>query len=1070
MKRLRFVDAVMLSAIPLLVTGYLVGSAAMTYQRTIQFDDWWSARASVARFFRDRVRSFLKAPQAASLEQELAMDAPDAGIIRLNLPQDDWSRFWADPQLEWGVWKDAVLTRENSLLPVKVRKRGDNSIHWVTEKRTFTVRSPREEFFKRFRLFGLTVKDVVPVYLANRLAGEFGLLAPETEVVPVFINNRFSGIYRFVETVDESFLRPYDRMPGNIYRGDAAERSDFFKGVPRDLFANPYIWNRVAVNDRPTGPGMSQFHRFLADINGSRFEDHLRLMSRLNRDELARLFAYLLLVGDPYHMDAVHNQLWYEDPSTSLLHPIPWDIRLLRLDLQNVRMSPVFRAVLRDPFLADGILREVKGHLDRGVLRTADSLLGAVEGRYPAALAYDRLRSGLIPDIGDSAGALAILRANAQELLRWMDDATVAAASGSDGGLTVLDLETRGYAGADLTALDLSSRTTSAAVHLDRNQNGVLDPSDPPVTGRWQGSSLVLDQPIALLPGWRTDTLGVFAGRVAYRFFLRGAVRVEPRLRNRVTGVEARAVEWGNAGVIRTRSFSPWQFPLHRPTTHRWSGTLRLTETVRIPAGDTLRVAAGTTLRLAPDVSIVSRGVMLFEGTRERPIEVIPDVMGKPWGAVSTLGAGSDGTRVTWTRFFYGGGAMVDGIEYIGMINLHRTRRALFRHVTFERNVRSDDTFHALHSEVVLDSSRFIDANSDAVDMDISTGRIASNDFANTGGDAVDLMTSTPLVYGNRSLGSGDKGISVGENSSPLIFNNYIEGARRGIETKDRSDPVILNNYLVRNGVGVYQDRKNWRYGGGAWATIANTIFEDNKLDLQSDQYSRITLAANPGLDSAVGAGAPWLQRWAGGGAVHPGLDWLYASYGLPASADTAALMGDLVPSFPKAPREGQRFQEDFLAYRDGWLPIGSGTRVFKYRDCLVLTAERRDGSMELPINWTVNPGERRILVIEAAAAELLGAVVEVQSEAGLSTHPLELTEDLNLFRLNLTHLGPGHYTRLRIRAAPRPFNTKLARGTGWLDEKPGTVALRSWRLVEAPDDASLPKVAVGGSAGDAHP
>ncbi len=1063
-------DAVMLSAIPLLVAAYLVGSAANAYHRSIQFDDWWAARASVSRFFRDRALTFLHAPRAAALEQQLAMDAPDAGIIRLNLSSDEWARFWADPQLQWGVWKDAVLTQERSQLPVKVRKRGDNSIHWVSEKRTFTVRSSREEFFKRFRLFGLTVKDVVPVYLANRLAGEFGLLAPETDVVPVFINNRFSGVYRFVETVDESFLRPFDRMPGNIYRGDAAERSDFFKAVPRDLFANPYIWNRVAVNDRPTGPGMSQFRAFLTDINSSRFEDHLRLMRRLDREELTRLFAYLLLVGDPYHMDAVHNQLWYEDPSSSLLHPIPWDIRLLRLDLQNVRLSPVFRAILRDPFVVDGILREVKGHLDRGILRVADSLAGAVEGRYPAALAYDRLRAGLIPDIGDSAGALAILRRNTQELHRWMDDATIASASGTAGGVTVLDLETRGYVGADLTALELSARTAAAAAYLDRNRNGILDPSDPPVTGRWQGDTLVLNQPVALLPGWRTDTLGVLPSRVAYRMFLRGAVTVTPRLSNRVTGAGARVTEWGGGGVTGTRSYNPWQFPEHRPMTHRWSGLVRLSETVRIPAGDTLRVAAGTILRLGPDVSVVSRGVLLFEGTRERPIEVVPAVAGRPWGTVSTQGTGSDGSRVIWTRFFYGGGATVDGIEYIGMINLHRTKRALMRHVTFERNVRSDDTFHALHSEVVLDSSRFIDANSDAVDMDISTGLIANNSFSNTGGDAVDLMTSTPLIYGNRSVGSGDKGISVGENSSPLIFNNYIQGARRGIEVKDRSDPVILNNYLVKNGVGVYQDRKNWRYGGGAWSTVANTVFEGNRLDLQSDPYSRITLAANRGLDSAVGAGAGSLQRWAGGAAARPGLGWLYALYGLPASSDTASLLSGLTPRFPSPPLAGQRFQEDFQAYRDGWLPVGANTRVFKHRDCLVLTAERRDGSMELPINWTVNPGQRRVLVIEAAAAELFGAVVEVQSETGVTTLPLELTDDLKLFHLNLTQLGPGHYTRLRIRAVPKPFNTKLAQATGWLDEKPGTLALRSWRLVEPPEDAPPPRVAVRHPAQSVQP
>jgi len=1063
--RLRFGDALVLSALPLLLAGYLVASAATAYSRAIQFDDWYALQVSVEGAFGDRLRSFVRMPKAAALEQQLAMDAPDAGIIRLDIPADDWTRFWADPQLEWGVWRDATLPREGGTLPVKVRKRGDNSVHWVGEKRSFTVRTPREEFFKRFRVFGLSVKDVIPSYLANRLGAEFGLLAPATEVVPVFINNRFSGVYRFLEPVDESFLRPFDRMPGNVYRADAAERSDFFKEVPPSVFANLNIWDRVSFNDRPTGPGTAQLRRFLEDVNGTRLEDHARLMNRLDRDELARLFAYLLLTGDPYHMDALHNQLWYEDPSSGLLHPIPWDTRLLPLARQDQRLSPVFRALLRDPFLVDAILRETERRLAGGILGVADSLAAEVEGRYPAALAYDRLRAGLIPDIGDSTRSLSVLRRNAHLLRSWMAADTIAVATGSAGNLTVLDFESRGYAGANLQALEFAGPTAADGVYLDRNQNGVLDAEDPRVPGTRRGNRLVLDQPVAILPAWRTDTIGVFPGRVAYRLFVRGTGSVRPVLVNRITGAASSVVAWGAPYGPATLSFSPWEFPLHRGSTHRWSGVMRLTETVRIPAGDTLRVAPGTTLRLGPDVSIVSRGLVLLEGTRAQPIEVIPDVPGRPWGTFAMQGSGADGTRVTWTRFFQGGGALVDGIEYIGMVNLHRTRGALFRQVTFERNVRSDDTFHVMHSDVVLDSSAFLEGNSDGLDMDISSGIVADNLFRNSGGDAIDLMTSTPLIYGNRMLGSGDKGVSVGEASSPLIFNNYIEGSRRGIEVKDRSDPVILNNRLVRNGVGVYQDRKNWRYGGGGWATLANTQFEDNGLDLKSDPFSRLTLAANPGLDSAVGAGAGWLARRAGvGGApARPSLAWLYARYRLPPRADTAGPLAGIGPPHAPRPLDGERFEDDFKAYRDGWEVLGESAHLYKRDRSLILTAELRESVMELPVRWTVRPGEQRALVVEAATIDLLAATLEIDGAAGTIHQPLELTGDPKLFRLNQVLLPPGEYTRLRITARPQARNEKLAQRTGWLDQKPGSLTLRGWYSVAVPAVSGAPDVALAG-------
>ena len=99
---------------------------------------------------------------------------------------------------------------------------------------------------------------------------------------------------------------------------------------------------------------------------------------------------------------------------------------------------------------------------------------------------------------------------------------------------------------------------------------------------------------------------------------------------------------------------------------------------------------------------------------------------------------------------------------------------------------------------------------------------------------------------------SGDKGISVGEASNPVIFANYIENCRRGIEIKDRSAPIALNNTLVGNGVGIYTDRKNWRYGGGGFATFINNTLRDNKTSLSLDVFSRITLANITGLDSVM--------------------------------------------------------------------------------------------------------------------------------------------------------------------------------------------------------------------------
>ena len=592
------------------------------------------------------------------------------------------------------------------------------------------MRTPRTDFYKRYRSFGLSTKTVLTSYVANRLAQEFDLLAPTTTVVPVFINNQFSGMYRFLETVDESFLRPFDRMPGNIFRGDAAERSDYFKGLPRDVFANPYIWDRVAANDRPTAAGSGQLRLFIEDINAKGFAAHQRLMRRIDQNEVARLISYLLLVGDPYHMDATHNQLWYEDPSTALLHPIPWDTRLLRLAAPpSQRVSAFLRAALRDPWLIDAVMSRIARELQTGtLLATADSLSRGMWTRYHEGFVYDSLRLGLVSPLGYPGEVHRVLAENARTLRQWLGDARAVVSSGQgQGNNVVMDLESRGYAGLDLLAIEGPAGISS--VRMDQNQNGELDPEDPAVPGGWDASSgsFLLTQPIPLLAAWRTDTPGIHTGSQHYRFFVTGASpsEIHPVLRNRYTGDPVTAGEWPPSSSIEPDiSFSPWQYSAKPSRLYHWSGTVRLTDDVRIATSDTLVIDPGTTILMNPDVSIVSRGRVRAEGSASRPITFTRADHERPWGAFSLQGHGADSSVFRYVTWEWGGGDLVDRIEYTGMVNLHRVSGVVVEHSIFRDNVRSDDTFHALHSNFILRGSQFVRANSDAVDLDISSGTI----------------------------------------------------------------------------------------------------------------------------------------------------------------------------------------------------------------------------------------------------------------------------------------------------------------------------------------------------------
>ncbi|HXE57635.1 MAG TPA: right-handed parallel beta-helix repeat-containing protein [Gemmatimonadales bacterium] len=1067
-RRVRLVDAIVLSLPLLVLAAYPVLAALGDYRRALQFDDYWSNGRSAVRAFADRVRALRRLPAALEIEHRLDPETPVGGVVRLNVPQDAWRRVFDDPLAGWGTWIEGELVNGSDIMQVRVRKRGDNSVHWTTGKKTFTLRTPKERFFRGYRELGFSVKDVLPSYVANSLASEFALLAPRTHVAPVFLNNRFAGMYRVVEVLDESFLRPNRRMPGNIYRGDAAERGEVFKHVPRGMFANPYIWDRVARNDRPTGPGATGLQLFLADLNGSGFEDHRRMMERLDRPALGRLLALLLVVGDPYHMDNVHNQFWYEDPSTALLVPIPWDLRLLDLDRPPSNLSDFWRAALRDPFLVDATLRELRRALEQErIVKVADSLAWGAFRRYEDFFRYEWLRQGLIPDVGRPEDASAIVRRNAARLGAWLADARVAfhATPAARGAPAILDFESRGRAGTELVALELTGVRPAdargrARVLMDRNRDGRPDPGDPEVVGAWtEGPAAVRfvpREPVALLAGWQARGQAIEPSPVHYRFFVVGPgtdfAAARPELRNRVTGAAAAVLPWSaEVAVSPTTSFSPWQYPVPRPAVHRWRGTVRLAETVRIPAGDTLHIAPGTVVRLGPDVSLVSRGVVLAQGSAGRPIEFRRADPGRPWGAVTILGPGANGSVFRHVRFLEGGGGLVDRIEYIGMVNVHRVDSAHFERVEFIANVRSDDTFHALHSHVVLRRCRFVDANSDAVDFDLSTGLIADNTFERTGGDAIDLMTSDPLVIGNRITGSGDKGISIGEASHPVVFNNYVTRSTRGIEIKDLSEPVLLNNVLEENGTGIRADRKNWRYGGGGWAKLANTVLRGNERDYDLDAYARLTLPeppAKPGTREAAAAGS----------APADDLGWLYAQHGIALASPAAGLASGWTAVAALRPRVSVTFEEDFGSVSDGWIGTGGVRWVEKHHLTLAAAVQQEPGTIHRSIDWDVAAADSQaVAVFELAALDAVDGRVTLVSDRGSVSRPFEPSGDLARFHYVAVPLPPGRYREIRISVTPVAGLTKLQRRTGLVELRSGRLELRGYRLLVLPRTIGAP-------------
>lgn len=1057
---------IVFGSLPVLLIGYLLTGAVIDYHNARQYDDWWSRGRVAKQFLQARLATALNVPRAVSLEQGFDPESPDPGLIRLRVAREAWDAVLEDPLAGWGVWVDGELLRADDTYPVELRKRGDTSVHWTTPKKSFTLKTRRADLFKGFRRVGLTSKDVLPQYVSGTLAAEFDLMAPFTAVSPVYLNDRFYGLYRFVEGVDESFLRRIERLPGSVYRADAAERGEYFKGTERRAFANPAIWERVADSDGPAGPDHSTFRNFLAAVSGTTFADHLRLMELVDRDEVARLMAAMLVVGDPYHMSNIHNQLWYLDPSSETLHPIPWDLRILDLvDPPDQPLNSFLRAALRDPFIVDATLREVAEQVAGGELQSlADSITWAVWERYRDYFAYEKLRARSIPSVGEPEGVLAQIGTNIEELNRWIADSPVRFHVGLNRpGLLVLDFETLGYSGANLTALDFdgAGRGDNLSVLADMDLDGRPSAGDKELSGNWaeldDGFRFVLDPVLELLPGWDTAERRVLPGSVSYRLFVTSDAEsiqtiqtVRPEMVNRFTGeaVEVRAWEEGTAARVGT-AWSPWRFPTLTPSEIHLRGDVRLTETLRIGPAETLIIEPGTTVRLSPDVSVVARGRVLAQGLEERPIRFVPEQNGMPWGALALQGSGSDGSRFRHVEFTGGGGAANGPIEYKGMVSVHRAHDVVFDHVSLADNLRSDDAFNAVHSDVRLLNCTFTRANLDAVDFDFSRGEIVGCSFEKSGNDAIDLMGSPILIADNLIRGSGDKGISVGEASDPLIFNNRIEGCERGIEIKDRSQPFILHNAITENEIGILQTVKNWRYGDGGWGKLAYTTVWNNDVDLASDPRSRLTA-----VGSLVG-GDPMPPSSAPSDGIP---EWVYGRFGIEGGTGVAGQLETWSPRPPLDPLISTRFPETPLRGADEWLRSGGITRLEHWQDDLLAAVRRRDGSIAYPLELDLSdPGFRYLVVFEMTSSNLKSISIRLVSEDGEGERDVATGWDPALYDFVPVELAPGVYDGLVIDLVPYRNAQRLDARTGLLETTAGRLRVHAIDVYAIPGPIEVP-------------
>ena len=810
---------------------------------------------------------------AASLQVEanalgLAERLQRTGLrtVSLFVKEGNLQQLNSDLPVSGAEYVDGGLSTDGSAVQeVDVRYRGDSVYHWAYWKKSWRVKTKKDELFmgmRKFNLIATRSKNLLNNHFAYRLANHMGLISPYSEVVNVVLNGKLLGVYILTEQLDESTIRRHDKMPGDVYSGDIAGR-DRYKGHSVDIFDQPGAWTKVAVNNHFDLAALDPLEEFLFYFhNAHRSEGQAGLSELLDADAVGRYLACDILF-QTYHADNSHNWRFYYDPWKTKLEPVIWDpMGWMQPNYKRTRfrrapdilMSDMHVALLSNPDFLRARHRALAEFFDSGkdklFLTEARNLVERMELAIEADPNFVFLGEHLDPqDTVEATSFLVefiesvfaeihrvhLVCPNAVTQYARLDENTIRLNVSGRGPVNDLELT---YDVPLQGPVEVSISCYSAAGEEIVDVSGATTLSGTTVRIK---SDLVARPEIGALPAGRGTKLRMATGSYD--------INVKTKTQNaRLLHVQARR---GLGNPMRmTNEVKRLQKPMFWPTVNVvnpapiQSTTTYSADVViagnRVIEND-LVIEPGTRLLFEPGANLLVKGRVSAKGTRANPIHFGPLQEGQdPWGTFAIKGPDADGSHFAHCHFREGSGWKEPLAEYSAMFSIHHVQAVRVEHCTFQDSRIVDDMVHGVYSEVVFRNCRFVRSLFDALDMDISTVEVVGCEFIESGNDAVDLMTARAKVHTTQFLSSVDKGISVGEDSALLVQDTLFESCEIAVQTKDRSTATLINCDLLNCNLGVDGIRKNWRYGGGGEAFIYKSNFSGCNLSLGADSSSRL--------------------------------------------------------------------------------------------------------------------------------------------------------------------------------------------------------------------------------------
>ena len=804
----------------------------------------------VSQFFRYTEESLLAPAQGVFLSDQLRESSP-IEILDLRVDGADLDQLSASLPASGKEWVKGALMIGGKPHEVEVRYRGSRFSNFIFREKGWKIRTPREHLIDGRRELNLERKNFNR-HLGYLVSAEFGIPTPKSRLVRLFINQEDQGVYVDEEAVSELMMRQNSFMPGDIFYGELDIHSNTNAGLAsNDLFWNPYLWDKKYLYNRYPEEYRENLCVLIEAIDQPGFA---QLYSIIDVDEFARFFAALTFLGDS-HTDKAHNHRLYFNPLSGEFSAIPWDLIRGISDPEGVEPigNRLYRKLCSDPRFLDQVMQHVHSAVvERGV---GDLLVAEIE----------RVQESVSPSLADP-----------DEFRQELEDAKKRFMSRTADIKRSLGMASVSYQTApqrlivhatapgtlQMKAIQFDRVPVGVTIYEDRDFNGVVSSADRKLTASVDEATLSFDQGVDLFPGrdftasyfqqHRPDLECYAAHREYSRLaalksvFLIDSVRSENlpdviglEVHDPLSGGNIVPSEGAPAGHIASETIHPWTDPIASESeNYRFDGEVELLHDLIVGENDSLEIAPGSIVRLGPGVSIHSRSAVSLNGvTFERLVK------DRPWGVFVLQGKDASGSSITNCDFSGGSEDTIQHVYYSGMLSVHMARDVVLKDSRFSDNILGDDTvrFADCH-DLWIDGVVVTNANGDAIDCDISTGRITNTKVITPQNDGIDLMTAIVDLQNVQVNGAGDKGISFGENASPVVKDCEMRDCVIGVAFKDGSNPTLTNVVISNCRTGVSGYAKNWRYPGGGQGKLVNCVLEKNGVDVLLDANSSLVL------------------------------------------------------------------------------------------------------------------------------------------------------------------------------------------------------------------------------------